>query len=112
MSSPSPSSQPAPRIPALDGLRGISIALVIFSHVLQTYGWTQSVPFAWRLVPGATGVSVFFAISGYLISTSSIRERLGNQVLGAWPIDATYSFVRRYVLLVGGETFREPATTD
>ena len=69
------SSQPAPRIPALDGLRGISIALVIFSHVLQTYGWTQSVPFAWRLVPGATGVSVFFAISGYLISTLLLREQ-------------------------------------
>lgn len=75
MSSFGHSSLPAPRIPALDGLRGISIALVIFSHVLQTYGWTQSVPFAWRLVPGATGVSVFFAISGYLISTLLLREQ-------------------------------------
>jgi len=30
---------------------------MIFSHVLQTYLWSQNVPFVWRLNPGATGVS-------------------------------------------------------
>jgi peptidoglycan/LPS O-acetylase OafA/YrhL len=66
------------RIPALDGLRAVSILLVIFSHVLQTYHWTQTVPFVWRLDPGATGVSVFFVISGYLITTLLLREQARN----------------------------------
>lgn len=78
MNSFSHSSPLSQRIPALDGLRGISIALVIFSHVLQTYGWTQSVPVVWRLVPGATGVSVFFVISGYIISTLILDEKTSS----------------------------------
>jgi len=67
-----------PRNPAIDGLRAVSILLVILSHVLQTYHWTQSVPFVWRLVPGATGVSVFFVVSGYLITTLLLKERAGR----------------------------------
>lgn len=64
-----------PRNPAIDGLRAVSILLVIYSHVLQTYHWTQLVPFVWRLMPGATGVSVFFVVSGYLITTLLLKER-------------------------------------
>ena len=64
-----------PRNPGIDGLRAVSILLVIFSHALQTYHWTQSVPFVWRLVPGASGVSVFFVVSGYLITTLLLKER-------------------------------------
>lgn len=67
-----------PRNPAIDGLRAVSILLVIFSHVLQTYHWTQSVPFVWRLVPGATGVSVFFVVSGYLITALLLKELAGR----------------------------------
>ncbi len=66
------------RNPSIDGLRAISILLVIFSHVLQTYHWTQSVPFVWRLAPGASGVSVFFVVSGYLITTLLLKERAGS----------------------------------
>lgn len=67
-----------PRNPAIDGLRAVSILLVIFSHVLQTYHWTQSVPFVWRLVPGASGVSVFFVVSGYLITVLLLKERAAS----------------------------------
>ena len=63
------------RIPALDGLRALSIILVIFSHVVQTYQLAKVIPFVWRLTPGATGVSIFFIISGYLISTLLLREQ-------------------------------------
>ena len=47
--------------------------------MLQTYHWAQTVPFVWRLNPGATGVSVFFVISGYLITTLLLREQVQNQ---------------------------------
>ncbi len=63
------------RIPGLDGLRAVSILLVIYSHVIQNYHWIKEVPFLWRLTAGSTGVSVFFVISGYLITTLLLREQ-------------------------------------
>jgi peptidoglycan/LPS O-acetylase OafA/YrhL len=44
-------------LPALDGLRAVSILLVVFSHLGLAH-----------LVPGAFGVTLFFFISGYLIT--------------------------------------------
>lgn len=87
------------RIPGLDGLRAVSIALVIFSHVLQTYQLTQSLPFVWRLEAGATGVSVFFVISGYLITTLMLRERdaTGHISLQAFYIRRFFRIVPAYL---------------
>lgn len=50
-------------IPSLDGLRAISIALVFASHV--GFG---------HVVPGGFGVTIFFFLSGYLITTLLTRE--------------------------------------
>ena len=50
-------------IPALDGLRAVAILLVVASHAGLD-----------RVVPGAFGVTLFFFISGYLIT----RQLLGN----------------------------------
>jgi len=50
--------------PELDGLRAISILLVIISHA--GFG---------NLVPGGLGVTVFFFVSGYLITSLLINER-------------------------------------
>ena len=52
------------KIPSLDGLRAISVALVVLSHV--GFG---------RLIPGGLGVTIFFFLSGYLITTLLIAER-------------------------------------
>lgn len=50
-------------IPSLDGIRACSILLVFIAHSgLQ------------HLVPGGYGVTVFFFLSGYLITTLLIRE--------------------------------------
>jgi peptidoglycan/LPS O-acetylase OafA/YrhL len=51
------------RLPSLDGLRAISFLIVFISHL----GFMDS-------RPGGFGVSVFFVISGYLITTLMIRE--------------------------------------
>ncbi len=61
------------KIPSLDGLRAVSIALVLFSHLLGTRGF----PIALSTLLGAAGsfgVRIFFVISGLLITTLLLRE--------------------------------------
>ena len=70
------SSDEAPsKIPYLDGLRGYSILTVVVSH------WLLSVQVPRWLIPaklmfgnGVLGVNIFFAISGFLITTLLLRE--------------------------------------
>jgi peptidoglycan/LPS O-acetylase OafA/YrhL len=64
----------AERIPSLDGLRAISIALVLFSHLAGTRGFPVSAAAAnpWSL--GSFGVTVFFVISGFLITGLLLDE--------------------------------------
>jgi peptidoglycan/LPS O-acetylase OafA/YrhL len=50
-------------IPSLDGLRAISILIVLASHA--GYG---------SIVPGGLGVTIFFFLSGYLITTLLMEE--------------------------------------
>jgi len=50
-------------LPVLDGLRAVSILLVVFSHA--DLG---------NIVPGGLGVTVFFVISGFLITRQMIAE--------------------------------------
>ncbi|GAB4554215.1 MAG: acyltransferase [Rhizobacter sp.] len=60
----------APRalhIPSLDGLRCVAIVLVFLSHVQMAAG----VP---RFIPGNFGVTLFFFLSGYLITTLMRQE--------------------------------------
>jgi peptidoglycan/LPS O-acetylase OafA/YrhL len=66
------------RIPCLDGLRAISIALVIVSHLICARGFPQAKAIARHAYPyylGNLGVRVFFVISGFLITTLLLRER-------------------------------------
>ena len=60
------------RIPSLDGLRAISIALVLFAHTSGT-AFFPSFVFLRRHL-GNFGVRVFFVISGYLITTLLLKE--------------------------------------
>jgi peptidoglycan/LPS O-acetylase OafA/YrhL len=58
------------RIPSLDGLRAISIIFVVLSHMSKS-GHAPRFFFQFA----ATGVSIFFVISGYLITSILLRER-------------------------------------
>jgi len=64
------------RIPSLDGLRAISIALVLLAHLRGTTGFPGwlNVPLPFDL--GPLGVRVFFVISGFLITSLLIGERV------------------------------------
>ena len=53
------------RVPLLDGIRGVAVLLVITSHALGP-----------EVEPmGAVGVTVFFVLSGYLITTLLLEEQ-------------------------------------
>ncbi len=63
------------RIPSLDGLRALSIFLVIALHTLQHYSTTHYVAPIWfGIFAGGTGVYIFFVISGYLITRLLLNE--------------------------------------
>jgi len=61
------------RLPSLDGLRGVSIALVLISHLTGTRGAPPFLDFREDL--GNLGVRTFFVISGFLITSLLLDER-------------------------------------
>ena len=65
------------RIPSLDGLRAISIALVLLGHLAGTRSFPLTAAAGSVLGLGELGVHVFFVISGFLI-TRLLLEEVGS----------------------------------
>jgi peptidoglycan/LPS O-acetylase OafA/YrhL len=61
------------RLPSLDGLRGVSILLVLLAHSTEATNFPQGLWFLGEL--GELGVLIFFVISGFLITTLLMREK-------------------------------------
>ena len=64
------------RIPSLDGLRTVSIALVVLGHFFHVIGLGQSGNL------GNLGVRVFFVISGFLITGLLVKEMDKTSTIG------------------------------
>lgn len=65
--------EPEARVPALDGVRGVAIALVLVYHfVFMSDAWASSSAIdrgIWRVAgAGWSGVDLFFVLSGFLIT--------------------------------------------
>lgn len=73
-----------PAIPSLDGIRGVAVSLVFLAHS----GLERS-------VPGGLGVTIFFVLSGYLITTLIVSE---HQATGSVSLRAFY--LRRLLRLM------------
>jgi peptidoglycan/LPS O-acetylase OafA/YrhL len=55
------------RVPALDGVRGIALLIVVFAHTRP------------QIYPGGNiGVDLFFVLSGYLITTILVTEHMSS----------------------------------
>jgi peptidoglycan/LPS O-acetylase OafA/YrhL len=66
---------PARPIPSLDGLRAVSILLVLVGHAANSQGFPGPNETQHALGPlGELGVRIFFVISGYLITTLLLEE--------------------------------------
>ena len=73
--SPATSIPSLRRIPSLDGLRAVSIVMVLGLHTLQRHSLHHPVSLLWyALLNGSLGVYIFFVISGYLITKLLLRE--------------------------------------
>ncbi|MGZ3757719.1 MAG: acyltransferase family protein [Mucilaginibacter sp.] len=55
--------------PSLNGLRGISILMVVMAHLRLSWA-----PFYQLIFNGPLGVSIFFVLSGFLITTICLKE--------------------------------------
>lgn len=84
MTAPHPFGSSYAYIPELDGLRAVSIAIVLLSH------WGLG-----HLVPGGFGVTLFFGISGFIITRLLLAEW---QARGR--IDFKAFYIRRAVRLL------------
>ena len=75
------SSNSSNRIPSLDGLRALSIAAVLMAHsathFVGSFVHTRVFKYVFAIL-SYFGVTVFFVISGYLITTLLQREYLKN----------------------------------
>ena len=76
---PPPDSNRPRRIPALDGLRAVAVALVVLFHLRAP-----------RMAPGFIGVDVFFVLSGYLITSG-----LATQLIDTGRLDLVRFWARR-----------------
>jgi peptidoglycan/LPS O-acetylase OafA/YrhL len=66
------------RIPSLDGLRAVSILMVLFAHVSGTVGFPR---LQYGGMLAGFGVRVFFVISGYLITSLLLDEEARTQTI-------------------------------
>ena len=75
-------TNPHARIPSLDGLRAISILMVVWGHLYGTrnYWWPQAGFFD----VGELGVRFFFVISGFLITSILLEEVTATGGINLW----------------------------
>jgi peptidoglycan/LPS O-acetylase OafA/YrhL len=88
---------PAARIRALDGLRGITIVLVMLNHASNNALWARAalddVPVLRSLAAGGS-VTLFFVVGAFIVTRNLLRERedgdldavlfLGRRVVRLW----------------------------
>ncbi|MBA3271136.1 MAG: acyltransferase [Acidobacteria bacterium] len=90
-----------PHTPALDGLRGIAILLVLLHHytILQPAspmdGWMANVPLI-----GWSGVDLFFVLSGFLITGILIDARGSERYFSSFYARRTLRIFPLYYLVV------------
>jgi peptidoglycan/LPS O-acetylase OafA/YrhL len=110
------------RIPSLDGLRAISISMVVASHSALCLSITHPEWFEMRLsslalstlnLSGRLGVNVFFVISGFLITTLLLKDgHLGRfyfrRTLRIFP--PFYAYLIVVLVLVGFGIISVPTT--
>ncbi|WP_215238943.1 acyltransferase family protein [Dyadobacter helix] len=100
-------------LPGLNGFRAIAAVSVLVSHILQSEFSGPILNIGFRLPLGEFGVTLFFVISGFLITYLLLREReIGEisiswfyfrRVLRIWPLYYSYIFIWLIVWMFQGD---------
>lgn len=80
-------------LPSLDGLRALSIIMVVGSHVL--IGKNIHNTFLNSIFNGALGVGIFFTISGFIITTLLMKEQIDTN-----SISLKNFYIRRFLRII------------
>lgn len=80
-------------LPSLDGFRVLSISMVVGSHVL--IGQNVHSTFLYSVFNGALGVSIFFIISGFIITTLLMKELIYTK-----DINLKNFYIRRFLRII------------
>ena len=80
-----------PYFPALDGLRAVAVLIVIFYH----FGLNHYLRPYHILINGDFGVDIFFVISGFLITTLLLKEKITHH-----KIDLRRFLIRRILRVI------------
>jgi peptidoglycan/LPS O-acetylase OafA/YrhL len=82
------------RFPALDGVRAIAVLLVVFAH--------SRGPRPLHYLAGWNGVTIFFVLSGFLITTLALREeeRSGRMSLLGFSVRRVFRILPLYLLVL------------
>jgi peptidoglycan/LPS O-acetylase OafA/YrhL len=82
------------KIPSLDGLRAVSILLVLIGHTLKGDPMWSSQYEGIRIY-ASVGVTMFFVISGFLITTLLLKEKASNAC-----VDIRKFYIRRVLRII------------
>jgi peptidoglycan/LPS O-acetylase OafA/YrhL len=90
-------------IPSLDGMRAVSIVLVIAAHSGQNLSHWIGIPPIYYLLLAHTGVSTFFVISGFLITRLLLKELdgTGTIALGRFYVRRAFRIFPPFYLYLG-----------
>lgn len=99
------------RVPALDGIRGIAVVMVIANHFLVIKQWENEA--WWKVISGGwLGVDLFFVLSGFLITGILLNTRekphyfsnfYKRRILRIFPLYFTVVFLVYFSLLFFGK---------
>lgn len=94
------------KLPSLDGLRTVSIALVMFAHAVTLFEVPVLARVEERLELGIVGVRTFFVISGFLITTLVFGEleRTGRLSLSRFYFRRTLRIMPAFYIFLGAVT--------
>src|SRR5688500_6337330 len=99
------------RIPSLDGLRAISIVLVLFGHLAGTRGFPVPTSLGNFLSTAELGVHIFFVISGFLITQLLLDELARKQriAVGRFYLRRTLRIFPPYYVFIGAMVLAQVA---